>query len=50
MTNFEKLIAAGCTHKGNILIPPVKGVVPVDIRRLNGWTSERVDRYIKDFR
>jgi len=50
MTNEETLIKAGCKRSGNIIIPPNKKVVPVDVIRLRGWSKERVQQYIKDFK
>jgi len=50
MTNEEILIKEGCRKSGNIIIPPNKKVVPVDVARLKNWTKERVQQYIKDFK
>lgn len=45
-TNKERLIKEGYKEDGYILIPPNKYIVPVDIRRLKGWSEERVNQYI----
>lgn len=50
MNNRERLIKEGCKEEGYILIPPNKYVVPVDARRLKGWSEERVDQYIHDIK
>lgn len=47
MENYNRLIEIGCVHEGNILIPPSKYVVPIDINRLKTWSKERVDDYIE---